>query len=85
MYLYFDFGTSQFDHIVSSQSREKILVKRTRGPQNDSRGHKNIVEKIILNVWIENGPIELPFRSNISICNNLFVRSLSPPKPEGQA
>jgi hypothetical protein len=34
---------SQFDHIFSRQSREKILVKLTRGPQNDSRGHKNSV------------------------------------------
>jgi hypothetical protein len=35
---------SQFDHIFSRQSREKILLKLTRGPQNDSRGHKNGVE-----------------------------------------
>jgi hypothetical protein len=38
---------SQFDHIFSRQSREKILVKLTRGPQNDSRGHKNSVELTI--------------------------------------
>jgi hypothetical protein len=35
---------SQFDHIFSRQSREKILVKLTQGPQNDSQGHKNSVE-----------------------------------------
>jgi hypothetical protein len=35
---------SQFDHIFSRQSRKKILVKLTQGPQNDSRGHKNSVE-----------------------------------------
>jgi hypothetical protein len=35
----------QFDHIFSSRSREKILVTLTGGPQNDFRGHKNIVEK----------------------------------------
>jgi hypothetical protein len=35
---------SQFDHIFSRQSREKIFVKLTQGPQNDSRGHKNSAE-----------------------------------------
>jgi hypothetical protein len=36
---------SQFDHIFFlRRRREKILVKLTRGPQNDSRGHKNSVE-----------------------------------------
>jgi hypothetical protein len=29
---------------VATRRREKILVKLTRGPQNDSRGHKNSVE-----------------------------------------
>jgi hypothetical protein len=51
----------------------KILVKLTQGPQNHSRGQvtKIVLNKIILNVWIENGPvllygpgIELAFRSN---------------------
>jgi hypothetical protein len=35
---------SQFDHIFSRRRREQILVKLTRGPQNDSRGHKNSAE-----------------------------------------
>jgi hypothetical protein len=41
---------SQFDHILSRQSLEKILVKLTPEAQ------KIVLNKIILNVWIENGP-----------------------------
>jgi hypothetical protein len=56
----FDLGAQKISYYTQAFFRgvdkKKILVKLTRGPQNDSRGHKNSVE-FILNVWIENGPI----------------------------
>jgi hypothetical protein len=45
---------SQFDHIFSRRRQEKILVKLTQGPQNDSLGHINSVVffKIVKTIYI---------------------------------
>jgi hypothetical protein len=50
---------SQFDHSFSRRIREKVLVKLTRGPQNMTPEEvtKIVLNKIILNVWIENGTV----------------------------
>jgi hypothetical protein len=44
---------SQFDHIFSRHRREKIFVKLKMTPEVT----KTVLIKIILNVWIENGPV----------------------------
>jgi hypothetical protein len=39
--------------------RGKLLVILTRGPQKTPEVTKTVLSKIILNVWIENGPVLL--------------------------
>jgi hypothetical protein len=52
---------AQFDHILCRQSRINIYFCKTRGPQNYSpEVTETVMNIIILNVWIENGPVYGP-------------------------